>query len=270
MGKSSIENYLDLEDKIAIITGAATGLGAATAELFSQMGVKILINHLPGQESDAQAVERKCSSDSFCFAADITQNEPCENLVRAAIDKWGKVDILVNNAGINMPVEHYDLEGLDAMDFRSIFNVNVIGAYQMIRAVVPSMRSSGKGAIINISSTAGESGYGSSVAYAASKGAMNTMTKSLGRVLGPEIRINAVCPGYMDTPLWDDKPKLSEQVDEAVNSTPLQLDAKPEYVARSILFLASGLSNYLTGQLLVADGGVSLGAYQQLFENNDD
>ena len=128
--------------------------------------------------------------------------------------------------------------------------------------------------VVNVSSGSGEYGNGSSVAYSASKGAMNTMTKSLGRALAPHIRVNAVCPGFIDTQLWD-KLNLSEAQRETMRQaniaeTPLQLEASPELIARSILFLASDLSAHLTGQLLTSDGGMLLGVYQHMFEKNKD
>ena len=237
---SYTNSVLNLEAKVAIITGAATGLGAATAKMLSKAGAKVLINHMPGQETEARSVASDCPHDSLCYAADITQDVQCQGMVQAAIQQWGQVDILINNAGINKPVEHDDLEGLSAQDFLNIYNINVVAAYQMIRAVSPSMNAQKSGVVVNVSSASGESGYGSSVAYSASKGAMNTMTKSLGRALAPHIRVNAVCPGFIDTPLWD-KLDLSaqqreDQRQENINATPLQIEASPELIARSILF----------------------------------
>ena len=267
-------NFLSLEEKVAIVTGSATGLGAVTAQMLSQAGAKVLINHMPGQETQAQAVADKCANDSLCEPGDITKDEECKRIVQAARERLGRVDILINNAGINKPVEHDDLEGLSAKDFMDIYSVNVIGAYQMIRAVAPTMQQQGSGVVVNVSSGAGECGLGSSVAYCASKGAMNTMTKSLGRALAPSIRVNAVCPGFIDTPLWD-KLNLSAQEREAhrqanIAETPLRLDATPELIARSVLFLASDLSANSTGQLLTSDGGMLLGVYQRMFEKNDE
>lgn len=260
-------DFLALEGKVAVITGAATGLGAATAKTLSAAGAKVVINHLSGQEAEAAAVASSCPSDSLCFAADITNDDECRQMARAAIQQWGQVDILINNAGINKPVHHDDLEGSGADDFLMIYNVNVVGAYQMIRAVAPSMQSHGNGVVVNVSSGAGENGYGTSVAYSASKGAMNTMTKSLGRSLAPHIRVNAVCPGMIETPIFD-KLKLSEQEREAMwqgclDATPLRILPKPELIARSIVFLASDLSAHLTGQLISSDGGALLGVYQR-------
>ena len=267
-----IDSFLNLQGKVAIVTGASTGLGSATAQMLAAAGANVLINHMPGQESQAQTVANDCVTESFCHAGDITKDEDCKKTVQAAVDHWGRIDILVNNAGINKFVEHYDLDGLNAKDFIDIYSVNVIGAFQMIRAVTPTMKTQGSGVVVNVSSAAGECGGGSCVAYAASKGAINTMTKSLGRALAPEIRMNAVCPAFINTPIWEKRlVEMSESeraawIDREKSSTPLQLEGTPEIIARSILFLSSDLSAHLTGQLLTSDGGALLGVYQSMFE----
>ena len=262
-------SLLGLTNKVAIITGAATGLGASTAELLSQAGAKVLINHMPGQETQAQTVADACGSGSLCYAADITQDEACHAMVQAALDQWGRVDILINNAGINIPVEHTNLDGLSAEDFINIYSVNVIAAYQMIRAVAPVMQQHNNGVVVNVSSRSGQSGYGSSVAYSASKGAMNTMTKSLARALAPAIRINAVCPAMVVTPIWDKLEQTDAQraawLQEIIESIPLKKEPTAERVARNIIYLASNLSAHVTGQLLETDGGSSLGLYQPMY-----
>ena len=262
-----------LDGTVAIITGAATGLGASTAQMLSQVGVKVLINHMPGQELDAQSVAEGCINESLCYTADITKDDECKAMVQAVLQQWGRIDILINNAGINKPVEHTDLEGLSAEDFINIYNVNVIGAYQMIRAVAPAMQQQSRGVVVNVSSGSGENGYGSSVAYAASKGAMNTMTKALGRALAPAIRVNAICPGMVITSLWDKLQHTEEQraawLKAVIAEIPLKVEPTPEIIARNILYLASDLSAHLTGQLITADGGSSLGLYYPMYEKND-
>ena len=267
---TQIKNFLNLEGKVAIVTGASSGLGLTTAQLLSQAGAKVLINYMPGQEADAEQVSLGCPNESLCYAADITQDEQCRSMVQAAPDQWGRVNILINNAGINKPVDHNNLDGLNATDFLNIFNVNVVGAYQMIRAVAPAMKKQKQGVVVNISSASGENGYGSSVAYSASKGAINTMTKSLGRALAPHIRVNAVCPGFIATSLWD-KLGMSQEDRDAMRQaniaeTPLRIEAGPELISKSILFLASDLSSHLTGQLITSDGGYLLGVYQEMFD----
>ena len=267
-------DFLQMQDKVAIVTGAATGLGAATAQMLAAAGANVLINHMTGQESQAQTVADKCASngasESLCQPGDITKNEACKGIVQAAIDQWGRVDILINNAGFNKPVEHDDLDGLRAQDFIDLYNVHVIGAYQMIRAASPAMKAQGKGVVVNVSSGSGESGYGSSVAYSAAKGALNTMTKSLGRALAPVIRVNAICPGMVITPLWDKLQHTEEQrvawLEVVISEIPLKIEPTAEIIARNILYLASDLSAHLTGQLITADGGSSLGLYQSILE----
>lgn len=265
--------FLDLQGKVAIVTGAATGLGAETARLLSAAGARVLINHMPDQQAIAASVSADCIGESLFFAADITHDDECRMMVQAAIQQWGQVDILVNNAGINKPVDHNNLAGLSADDFLKIYTINVVGAYQMIRAVAPSMQSHGKGVVVNVSSGSGETGYGSSVAYSASKGALNTMTKSLARALAPDIRINAICPGLIDTPILDKMAMTTQQRDamwqDCLDETPLRVLPKPELIARSIVFLASDLSAHLCGELIRSDGGASLGVYHTMFENQN-
>ena len=267
-------NFLQIQGKVAIVTGAATGLGAATAQMLAAAGANVLINHMPGQESQAQAIAADCvakgASNSLCLPSDITKDEECKRMVQAAINQWGRVDILINNAGFNKPVEHDDLDGLSGQDFIDLYNVHVIGTYQMIRAVAPTMKAQGKGVVVNVSSGSGESGYGSSVAYSASKGAMNTLTKSLGRALAPTIRVNAICPGMVITPLWDKLQHTEAQraawLEAVIAQIPLKVEPTAEIIARNILYLSSDLSAHLTGQLITADGGSSLGLYQSMFE----
>lgn len=270
---SNENTLLGLADKVAIVTGAATGLGAATAKLLAAAGAKVVINHMPEQADKAKAVEALCANGSFCYAADITDDQACRAMAKAAVERWGHVDILVNNAGINKPVEHTDLEGLSAEDFIAIYNVNVVAAYQMIRAVTPFMQAQGSGVVVNVSSGSGASGYGSSVAYSASKGALNTLTKSLGRALAPAMRVNAICPGMVVTEIWDKLQHTPEQraawLNDIIAEIPLKKEPTAEIVARCIVFLASDLSAHITGQLIAADGGSTLGLYTPMYEKKE-
>ena len=263
--------FLGLNNKVAIITGAATGLGASTAQMLSQAGAKVLINYMSEQKDQAQDIANSCVGDSLCIAGDITNDDDCRHIVESAITQWGRVDILVNNAGINKPVEHTDLEGLTSDDIIRIYSVNVIGAYQMVRAVTPIMQQQGQGTVINVSSISGEGGYGSSIAYSASKGAVNTMTQSLARALAPAIRVNAICPGMIVTSIWDKLQHTEEQrevwLKEIVDTTPLAQLPIPDLIARNILYLASDLSAHLTGQKITADGGTGLGMYYPMYND---
>ena len=265
--------FLRLDDRVAIVTGAATGLGAATAKTFSEHGARVVINHLPGQEELAAEAARACEGEALCLAGDVTSFEDCKRTAATAFDRWGRLDILVNNAGVNKPAPHYDLDALNPEDFLNIYNVNVVGAAQMIRASVPLMKEGGGGVVVNVSSAAAYSGAGSSIPYGASKAAMNVMTMGLARALAPEIRMNAVCPSYMPTPIMD-KIGWTQEEQERIHDTireysPLGVLADGELVSRAILFFASDLSAHLTGQTMASDGGVMLGKYASIYDRDE-
>ena len=262
---------IEMNGKVALVTGAATGLGASTAKALSKAGAKVVINHLAGQEELASHVSTTLQTESLCYSCDITNDNECRKMVSAAIQKFGRIDILVNNAGINKPVEHTNLDGLSAEDFHNIFNVNVVGAYLMTRAVIPIMQQQRKGVIVNVSSTAALQGYGSSIAYSASKGALNTMTKSLARALAPFIRVNGVAPGIMITPLWDklnmNKQQMEELKRQAKEDNPLKLEPTGEQVAKTIVYLSSELASFVTGEIITSDAGSMLGTYSPLYKD---
>ena len=248
-----------------LVTGGATGLGAAISRTLHAHGAGICILHLPGQEEVAAPIVDQLGEDCFTVAADVSDRNSCEASAHSVMERWGRLDGLINNAGVNKPARHDDLDQLDRAEFERVFAVNLIGAYEMTRALLPHLRKSADATIVNISSASGETGYGSSIAYAASKGALNTMTKSLARALAPDVRVNAVCPGFVDTSLWD-KLGMSEADRQALREavaaqTPLGTAATPEQIAGSVLFLSSPLSANVTGQLLTSDGGYVLGLY---------
>ena len=195
---------MNLEDAVVIITGSATGLGAAVAQRLAGKGANVVINYTKS-ETEANATAAACEelgAGVLICRADVSDDAACRRMAAAAIERFGRIDGLVNNAAQSKIAPHADLEALTADDFINIFSVNVVGPYQMVRAVTPQMKQQGKGAIVNISSLSGMTGSGSSIAYAVSKGALNTMTMSLARALAPEIRVNAVCPGVMQTRWW--------------------------------------------------------------------
>jgi 3-oxoacyl-[acyl-carrier protein] reductase len=256
---------MKLEGSVCIVTGSATGIGAACAVLLARRGARTIINYTKS-EAEAAATARACAdagAESVAVPADVADDADCRRLAEAALARWGRIDGLVNNAGITkFAPRHGDLDALTADDFQRIYAVNVIGAYQMIRAVAPAMRRQGAGAVVNVSSIAGVSGIGSSVAYAASKGALNTMTLSLARALGPEVRVNAVCPGFVET-RW-----LKDGLGDAMyatarsryaEATPLAKVAAPEDVASAVIWLLEG-AELVTGELIMVDGGHHLGA----------
>lgn len=183
-------------------------------------------------------------------------------MANSAIAKWGRVDGLINNAGTTHFVNHADLEGLTSDDFQRIYAVNVIGPYQMTRAVAPQMKAQGRGAVVNVSSIAGVMGVGSSIAYTASKGALNTMTLSLARALGPEIRVNTICPGFIQGRwlrggLGDEMYEASKAHQE--RTTPLRKAGTPEDMAQAAVWFIEG-ADLITGEILIVDAGAHLGA----------
>lgn len=252
------------EDAIVLVTGASTGLGRTIATGAAQQGAKAVIINFAS--SDAEAAEtaqlvQEAGAEAILAKGDVGQDEECRRIVSAA-GTYGRIDALFNNAGTSKIAPHDDLDALDADDFIRIYRINVVGPYQMIRAARPLLEASPVAVIVNISSVAGVTGSGSSVAYVASKGALNAMTLALARSLAPKIRVNALCPGFMDSP-WFDKlgypggrGRLREYV---AQSTPLQAASTPEDIAGSALFLGSPAARHITGETLMADAGMHLG-----------
>lgn len=261
---------MSFEGLNVLVTGSATGLGAATARQIAADGARLIVNYSSSKD-EAEQTAQDCrdagAAEVVVVQADVSRDEDCRRLVEAAAG-WGRLDALVNNAGATKHVpDHSQLDQLSAEDFQRIYGVNVIGPFQMIRAaralLEEGSRQSGRAsAVVNVSSVAGISGVGSSVAYAASKGALNTMTLSLSRALAPAIRVNAVCPGYIDTP-WFSKGRGQEAADQlragAQAATPLKLASRPEDIAQAVVFLASPASAHMTGEFVRMDAGSHLG-----------
>jgi NAD(P)-dependent dehydrogenase (short-subunit alcohol dehydrogenase family) len=251
----------------AIVTGSASGLGAATAAILAKGGARVVVNYSSSQK-EAEATADQCRSagaEVVVVQGDVSRDEDCRKIAAAAAP-WGRLDALINNAGTTKHMAHDNLDGLSAEDFQRIYGVNTIGPYQMIRAtrslLEAGARASGRAsAVVNISSVAGISGIGSSVAYAASKGALNTITYSLARALAPLIRVNTVCPGYIDTP-WFTKGRGeagAKQVrDSVVARVPLKVASSADDIAQLVCFLAGPASSNMTGELVRMDAGMHL------------
>jgi 3-oxoacyl-[acyl-carrier protein] reductase len=251
----------------AVITGSASGLGAATAAILAKGGARIVINYASSQKEAEETADlcRGAGADIVVVQGDVSRDEDCRKIVAAAAP-WGRLDVLVNNAGTTKHVPHGKLDGLSSEDFQRLFGVNTIGPFQMVRAarslLEAGANASGRASsVVNVSSVAGISGIGSSVAYAASKGALNTMTLSLARALAPLIRVNAVCPGYIDTP-WFTKGRGVEGAakvrDAVVAKVPLKRASSAEDVAGVVCFLALPQSGNMTGEVLRIDAGAHL------------
>src|SRR6201992_11331 len=251
----------------AIVTGSASGLGAATAAMLAKDGARIVINYSSSQKEAEETADlcRSAGGDVVVVQGDVSRDEDCRRIAAAA-EPWGRLDILINNAGTTKHVPHGDLDGLSSEDFQRLFGVNTVGPFQMVRAtrslLEASANASGRASsVVNVSSVAGISGIGSSVAYAASKGALNTITLSLARALAPLIRVNAVCPGYIDTP-WFTKGRGeagAKQVrDSVIARVPLKVASSAEDIAGAVCFLATSASSNMTGEILRMDAGMHL------------
>jgi 3-oxoacyl-[acyl-carrier protein] reductase len=247
---------------VAIVTGGSRGVGAATAKMLFENGWNVLITCSSSIE-DAKQLAKDCANKNqevFAFQADVSNDDECMATIDKAIKKWGRIDALINNAGTTKFVwDHSDLDSLDAEDFHYIYGVNVIGPFQMVKAAKEHLLKSTNPCVVNVSSIAGIRGIGSSVAYASSKGALNSMTLSMARNLGP-IRVNAVCPGFIEGE-WLKRGMGIEMYEgtkkHIQNTAPLGKTCSPESIAEVIMNLIEK-SELITGQLITVDGGVSL------------
>ena len=253
----------ELTGKVAIVTGSATGIGSAAAIGLASRGAQVIVNYSKSHAEADKTADTILSNGgkALVVQGDVAHDADCRRIADEAIKMWGRIDILVNNAGTTKFAAHENLEALTAHDFTSIYAVNVVGPFQMIRAAAPALKASGAGAVVNVSSIAGIAGVGSSVAYAASKGALNTMTLSLARALAPEIRVNAVCPGYVATRWFSDR-FGQERTDliskDQAETTPLKRAGQPEDIADAILFFCLPMSRHITGELMSVDAGMHL------------
>jgi len=229
--------------KVAIVTGGSSGMGEATVKELEKRGWQVA------------AMARSKGE----FRGDVAKDGDCRRVAKAVLDKFGRIDALVNCAGTTKFVGHADLEGLSAEDFEAIFRVNLIGPFQMIRACVPALKAA-KGCIVNVSSVASILGTGSSIAYAASKAALDTMSFSLARALGPEIRVNVVAPGYVRTP-WQVAAHGAAGAEELerkfAERTPLKAAPEAQDVADAIAWLVEG-ARRVTGEIIYIDGGMHI------------
>jgi 3-oxoacyl-[acyl-carrier protein] reductase len=250
------------EPKVAIVTGSATGVGAATALALAQRGYRVVINYARS-EAEAHASVAACEAagaEALLCRADVADDADCRALVQATRDRFGRIDALVNNAGVTSFAGARNWDAIDAETFQRIVGVNALGAFQMIRACAPELQRAG-GAIVNLSSTAGVLGVGSSVAYIASKGALNAMTLYFARELAPAVRVNAVCPGLITTRWFVDG--LGQEAADKLRagyeaSVPLARASSAEDVAEAVVWLIDG-ARTVTGELILLDGGMHLG-----------
>jgi ketoreductase RED2 len=241
----------ELTGRVALVTGSSSGIGAAIATSFAELGARVIVN---SASSVAEGQQLAASlPDATYVQADIADPEHAARLVAATIERHGRLDIVINNAGTTAVIPHHDLDAATKEVWDRILGVNVIGTWNMIQAAVPHLRATGDGVILNITSLAGVRPVGSSIPYAVSKAALNHMTVLLANTLGPEIRVNAIAPGLIDTPWTSDWDAIRAAVRD---TAPLRRSGTPEDVADACVALVR--TRYATGQVLVVDGGVAL------------
>ncbi|OXE36074.1 MAG: oxidoreductase [Phenylobacterium zucineum] len=256
----------DFKDYIVVVTGASTGLGRAIAVETASRGAEAVIINYARSRDEAEETARQvhaAGAQPVLVQGDVALDADCRRIVEAAAS-FGRIDALFNNAGTTkFAPNHGDLDAVNAEDFQNLYAVNVIGAFQMVRAARSLLEAApSPGAVVNTSSIAGVTGIGSSVPYAASKGALTTMTLSLARALAPRIRVNAICPGFIDTP-WFGKGMSEERVarmrEGSAAATPLKVASTAEDIAGAAVFLAAPASRHITGETLLVDAGSHLG-----------
>ncbi len=244
---------MDLTGKAAIVTGSASGIGEAVARRLAAAGAGVVINSVRSNETGERIAGEL--PDAVYVQGDIGDPATAGRLVDAAVERWGRLDGLVNNAAMTVPTPLADLAGSTVEEWENVLRVNVIGTFLVSQAALPHLRASGDGWIVNITSLAGVRQGGSSLPYATSKAAVNHLTTLMAKFTGPEVRVNAVAPGLVDTPWtvgerWD---VVRERIKETV---PLHRSGTPDDITDAVIGLIT--SRYATGQVLVVDGGTSL------------
>ncbi len=251
---------MKLQDRVAIVTGGGTGIGRGISEVFARAGAKVVVNYSRSREDAEQTVAEICSQGGTAIAigADVSKDSDARSLMQQAVERFGRLDVLVNNAGWSTRIPHEKLEDLTDEIWDRTLNTNLRGAFYCMRASVPFLKKQPGSSIINVASVAALTGQGSSIAYAASKGGMLTMTKSFARILAPDVRVNAIAPGFVRTRFanWP-----QSAFDQGESITPLKKLPVPEEIGELALYLASATTP-LTGQTIEIDGGLSaLGSY---------
>lgn len=235
--------------KVALVTGSVSGIGAATARRLAEEGMTVAVHSRSSRDA---GIALATELGGTYHQADLADDAAAAGLVPSVLAEHGRLDVLVNNAGISWPVPHAELSSLTADDWRRLLDVNLIAPWLLCTAALPALRESG-GCIVNVTSHAGVRPKGSSIGYAASKAALNHMTKLLAAALGPDVRVNAVAPGLVDTPMTADWTAAQELWK---TSSPMRRAAQPADVADLISAVIH--NSYLTGEVILLDGGLNL------------
>lgn len=253
---------MDIRGKAAVVTGATRGVGRATALMLAQGGCNVLINYsVSKQQAEEVAAEvSKLGVMAATFQCDVNDDQRCRAMMDAAAQAFGRLDVLVNNAGTTQFIAHSDLDGVTDEVWDRILGVNLRGSFYCVRAARPHMEKSGGGAVVNVTSVAGVAGVGSSIPYCCSKAALNNLTVTLARALGPKIRVNAVAPGFIEGEWlkqgFGDRYAGIKAANEARAVTGRV--SQPEDIAAAIMSFITG-SEQITGQVVVVDGGFLIG-----------
>jgi 3-oxoacyl-[acyl-carrier protein] reductase len=250
----------DLKGKTALVTGGASGVGLATVELMAKCGAEVALNHRSSNKAAAGEIERLTALGYRVISApgDIGSAEEASQMVERAVERLGRLDILVNNAGTpgtrakGRRIDYRDLAAITEDWWEEVFSTNVVGAFRCVQAATPALKAS-RGSVVSVASIAGIGPLGSNMAYGTSKAGLIQLTTYLSRALAPEVRVNAVAPGFIETPWTEDWP--AEVKRGAIERTPLKRACTPEDIAEAILFLGAGAA-MVTGQTLIVDGGL--------------
>lgn len=249
---------------IALITGGGTGVGAATAKLLAQRGWSVAINYSRSRDA-AEATAEACRAqgvEAMAVQACVDRDEDCRRLVAAAVERWGGIDLLVNSAGTTQITSFSDLDAQNSEDLHRVFDVNVVGPYQMARAARQALAASGRGAVVNVSSIAGQTGSGSSIAYVVSKAALNALTLALARLLAPHVRVNAVLPGMIDTEWFTgngvDAETFATMKRRFCENSALGQVSSAQDIAEAVVYVGADATK-MTGQFMTIDAGFLLG-----------
>jgi len=246
---------MKFKDKVVVVTGGGTGIGRGMCLRFAQEGAAVVVNYSKSKTQAKEVVSQINDSGGQAadIQADVSRDQEARQLIEEAVAKFGRLDVLINNAAFTRYVPHQNLEDLSEEILENTWSVIVKGSIYCTRAAVPYLRQNGEGSVINITSNAGFSARGSTIIYGASKAALTFITKALARALAPEIRVNAIAPGFVDTKFVNWTPEVIEQLKA---QTHLGKAIIPENIADAAVFLA-GDSMATTGQTILVDGGVA-------------
>jgi NAD(P)-dependent dehydrogenase (short-subunit alcohol dehydrogenase family) len=246
-----------LDGRVAIITGAARGIGAAYAKRFAEEGAKVVVSDILDCTNTVNIIKQE-GGEAIAVKCDVSDEKQCQALVAKAVETWGKVDIMVPNAALFADMKRKSMLDIPVEEWDRVMAVNVRGVYLTIKAVVPQMKKQKYGKIVNISSSTIHMGVPNFLHYVTSKGGVDAMTRALARELGDDgIRVNSIAPGLtMSEAIEAQRDQLKANVDMSMKGRALKRDEMPEDLVGTVVFLASPASDFITGQTIVVDGGL--------------